>query len=219
MLLPAIAEFLGHLASPLDSIDWRLPWLMFAALIGGALNAVAGGGSFLVFPAMLSIGLGPIQANATNTVAMWPGQLTSIAGYLAEVKRNLRLALRLAGAGFVGGAAGAIVLLNTPAATFLKLVPWLLLISLLSLFGFEDLSQMNAMKVVSTTMANGMACLLFAFSGKVEWRYCLFAMVTCAIGGYLSARVSQRLNPRFLRGLVVVIGLGMAAYFFWKNHA
>jgi hypothetical protein len=279
MLLPAIAEFLGHLASPLDSIDWRLPWLMFAALIGGALNAVAGGGSFLVFPAMLSIGLGPIQANATNTVAMWPGQLTSIAGYLAEVKRNLRLALRLAGAGFVGGAAGAIVLLNTPAATFLKLVPWLLLIaalifafsgpatrrlkalfpptgpvrapgalpnahwllvistaiicfyigyfgagagflliSLLSLFGFEDLSQMNAMKVVSTTMANGVACILFAFSGKVEWHFCLAAMVTCAIGGYTAARVSQRLNQKFLRALVVFIGLGMAAYFFWRNY-
>jgi uncharacterized membrane protein YfcA len=44
-------------------------------------------------------------------------------------------------------------------------------------------------------------------------------MVTCAVGGYLSARVSQRLNPRLLRAMVVVIGLGMAAYFFWKNHA
>jgi len=94
-----------------------------------------------------------------------------------------------------------------------------LIISLLSVFGFEDLNEMNAMKVVSTTLANGMACILFAFSGKVVWRYCLAAMVTCAIGGYLSARVSQRLNPRFLRALVVVVGLGMAAYFFWRNHA
>jgi len=94
-----------------------------------------------------------------------------------------------------------------------------LIISLLSVFGFQDLNEMNAMKVVSTTMANGMACVLFAFSGKVEWRYCLAAMVTCAIGGYLSARISQRLNQRFLRMLVVAVGLGMAAYFFWRNHA
>jgi len=266
------------------AIDWRLPWVIVASFLAGTLNAVAGGGSFLSFPAMLAVGLGPIQANATNTVALWPGQLTSIAGYRDEVLKHRALAVRMALAGLVGGSVGAIILLNTPATTFIHLVPWLLLfaalvfalsepimkqiqrrqrskpqplqepiqepttqksywllvlmttvvcfyigyfgagagfliISLLSVFGFQDLNEMNAMKVVSTTMANGMACLLFAFSGKVEWRYCLLAMVTCAIGGYLSARLAQRLNPRFLRALVVVIGLGMAAYFFWKNHA
>ena len=80
---------------------------------------------------MLSVGLGPIQANATNTVALWPGQLTSIAGYLGEVKRHVRLATWMAIAGLIGGSGGAIVLLNTPATTFLKLVPWLLLVSAL----------------------------------------------------------------------------------------
>jgi uncharacterized protein len=272
-------------ANPLiANFDWRLPWLVIASFIGGMLNAVAGGGSFLTFPAMLAVGLGPIQANATNTVALWPGQLTSIAGYRDEVRRHRGLAVRMAMAGLVGGSGGAIVLLNTPAKTFIHLVPWLLLfaavifavsdpvmkriqraravaaggdlesgdeaglgrkywpllvatavvcfyvgyfgagagfliISLLSVFGFQDLNEMNAMKVVSTTMANGVACVLFAFSGKVEWHYCLAAMVTCAIGGYLSARVAQRLDQRLLRGLVVVIGLGMAAYFFWRNYA
>jgi len=263
------------------TFDWRLPWLVFASFVGGALNAVAGGGSFLVFPAMLGVGLGPIQANATNTVALWPGQLTSIAGYRDEVRKHQALALRMALAGLLGGSAGAVVLLHTPATTFLHLVPWLLLfaavifalsgpitkqiqkraagrpastvvvetpepknwwplaaatavicfyigyfgagagfliISLLSLFGFEDLSEMNAMKVVATTMANGVACLLFIFSGKVDWHFCLAAMFTCALGGYLSARISQRLDPRFLRGLVICIGLGMAAYFFWRNY-
>jgi uncharacterized membrane protein YfcA len=260
-------------------MDWRLPWVIVASFLAGSLNAVAGGGSFLSFPAMLSIGLGPIQANATNTVALWPGQLTSIAGYRDEVRKHRALAMQMAAAGLVGGSIGAIILLNTPAQTFLNLVPWLLLfaalvfalsgpvmkqiermrgvagpesetgrkrnhwplisattvvcvylgyfgagagfliISLLSVFGFQDLNEMNAMKVVSTTMANGMACILFAFSGKVEWRYCLAAMVTCAAGGYLSARLSQRVNPVFLRGLVVAIGLSMAAYFFWRNHA
>jgi uncharacterized membrane protein YfcA len=262
-------------------MDWRLPWVIVASFLAGALNAVAGGGSFLSFPAMLSIGLGPIQANATNTVALWPGQLTSIAGYRDEVRKHRGLAVWMAAAGLVGGSVGAIILLHTPAKTFLNLVPWLLLfaaltfavsgpvmkqierrrgarivdpesetgrkrnywplalatmvvcfyigyfgagagfliISLLSVFGFQDLNEMNAMKVVSTTMANGMACILFAFSGKVEWRYCLAAMVTCAVGGYLAARLAQRLSPAFLRALVVAIGLGMAAYFFWKNHA
>ena len=272
---------LAWLPASWSTIDWRLPWVIVASFLAGALNAVAGGGSFLSFPAMLSVGLGPIQANATNTVAVWPGQLTSIVGYYSEVKKHRALAFKMALAGLIGGSVGAIILLNTPAKTFLDLVPWLLLfaalvfalsgpvmklierrrgirvvdpdsqtgkernywplviatmvvcfyigyfgagagfliISLLSIFGFQDLNEMNAMKVVSTTMANGMACILFAFSGKVEWRYCLAAMVTCAIGGYLSARLAQRLNPAFLRGLVVAIGLGMAAYFFWRNHA
>jgi uncharacterized membrane protein YfcA len=269
----------GDLAA-LGNIDWRMPWVVVASFLAGTLNAVAGGGSFLSFPAMLAVGLGPIQANATNTVALWPGQLTSIAGYRDEVRRHKSLAWKMALAGFVGGSIGALILLHTPASTFIHLVPWLLLfaamvfalsepvmkfiqrrqkgsaqaaaeasvarnfwplviattlvcfyigyfgagagfliISLMSVFGFQDLNEMNAMKVVSTTLANGMACVLFAFSGKVEWRYCLAAMVTCAIGGYLSARLAQRLNPRLLRAMVVVIGLGMAGYFFWKNHA
>ena len=284
LLFSSQSRVIGSIDS-ISSIDWRMPWLILASFLAGTLNAVAGGGSFLSFPAMLSIGLGPIQANATNTVALWPGQLTSIAGYRAEVRKHPHLALKMAIAGLIGGSVGAIILLNTPASTFLDLVPWLLLfaalifalsgpatkliqrtkkagaqdmgadpddetgrkrnywplviattvvcfyigyfgagagfliISMLSLFGFEDMNEMNAMKVVSTTMANGMACILFAFSGKVEWRYCLAAMVTCGIGGYLAARISLRLDPRFLRALVVFIGLAMAAYFFWRNHA
>src|SRR5580692_10006705 len=94
------------------AIDWRLPWVVVASFLAGTLNAVAGGGSFLSFPAMLSVGLGPIQANATNTVALWPGQLTSIAGYRDEVRKHKGLAVWMAAAGLVGGSVGAIILLN-----------------------------------------------------------------------------------------------------------
>src|ERR1700689_5436007 len=83
----------------LRSMDWRLPWVIMAAFLAGALNAVAGGGSFLSFPAMLGVGLGPIQANATNTVALWPGQLTSIAGYWDEVRKHRNLAIKMAVSG------------------------------------------------------------------------------------------------------------------------
>src|SRR5580698_10388872 len=102
------------LPASVAAIDWRLPWLIFASFIGGALNAVAGGGSFFTFPAMLGVGLGPIQANATNTLALWPGQLTSIAGYWDEVKKHRELAVRMASGGLVGGIGGALVLLHTP---------------------------------------------------------------------------------------------------------
>jgi uncharacterized membrane protein YfcA len=256
------------------SIDWRWAWLTAAAFLGGLLNAVAGGGSFLLFPAMLGMKMPPIQANATNTVALWPGQLTSIAAYREDIRKNLRMAIPLAVAGFLGGTAGAIVLLNTPQLTFLHLVPWLLLvaalifaasgpvsrwlerrkssaayiygprrlpiflatiavcfyigyfgagagfliITLLSLFGYQDLNEINALKVVSTTMANGIAFVLFVINGQVIWRYCLLAMATCAIGGYTSASLARRVPQQVLRGLVVCIGLGMAAWFFWRNQ-
>jgi hypothetical protein len=259
------------LSSLPQSMDWHWVWLTVAAFLAGVLNAVAGGGSFLLFPAMLGMKMLPVQANATNTVALWPGQLTSVAAYRDDIRKNLRLALPMGLAGLLGGAAGAAVLLNTPQMTFLHLVPWLLLVSatifalsgpvsrwlerrkgtagsaahpprrlpvflltiavcfyigyfgagagfllitLLSLFGFQDIHEINALKVVSTTLANGIAFVIFTVNGQVVWRYCLLAMVVCAIGGYTSARFARMVPQTVLRGLVVFIGLSMAAWFF-----
>ena len=109
------------------SIDWRWVWLVVAAFLAGVLNAIAGGGSFLSFPALLGVGIPPVQANATNTVALWPGQLTAVAAYWSGIQKNLRSAWPMALAGLLGGTAGAVVLLNTPQKTFMRLVPWLLL--------------------------------------------------------------------------------------------
>jgi uncharacterized membrane protein YfcA len=87
----------------------------------------------------------------------------------------------------------------------------------LSLFGYQDLHEINALKVSTTTLANGIAVVIFAVSGKVVWPFCLLAMVVCAIGGYSSARLAHRVPQKVLRGLVVFIGLSMAAWFFWRN--
>ena len=93
-----------------------------------------------------------------------------------------------------------------------------LIITLLSLLGFEDLNEINALKVVSTTAANGVAFLIFTIGNQVAWRYCLVAMVACAIGGYTSARFARLIPQPVLRGIVIVIGFGMAAWYFWKNQ-
>jgi len=255
-------------------LDWH--WLLLAviAFLAGLMNAVAGGGSFLLFPALLGMKILPIQANATCTVAVWPGQFTSLVAYREDIRGNLRLAWPMGVAGLLGGTAGALVLINTPQMTFLHMVPWLLLtaasifalcgpvsrwmarrkgaiagasrpprrlpvvlataavcfyvgyfgagagfllITMLSLFGYQNLHEINALKVVSTTPANGMAFLIFVVSGQVVWRYCLLAMVASAIGGYSSARLAHRVPQPVLRGLVVFIGLAMAAWFFWKQ--
>lgn len=103
----------------------RYAWLVAASTIAGVMNAMAGGGSFLSFPAMLGMGVPPVQANATNTVALWPGQLTSLATLRDDVRRNLLPTVVVTCA--VGGVMGAEVLLHTRQRTFLHLIPWLIL--------------------------------------------------------------------------------------------
>ena len=107
------------------SLHWRYAWLVLASFLAGVMNAMAGGGSFLSFPAMLGMGVPPVQANATNTVALWPGQLTSLATLRSDVRPDLFWAV--AATSVVGGTAGAVVLLHTRQTTFLRLIPWLLL--------------------------------------------------------------------------------------------
>jgi len=104
--------------------------LFIAALVAGAINSVAGGGSFISFPSLLFLGIPPVNANATNTVALWPGQPASVWAYRGELKRIPRNAVvPLTLTGVLGGLVGAYVLLKTPQMTFMRLVPWLLLIA------------------------------------------------------------------------------------------
>jgi uncharacterized protein len=103
-------------------------FLFSAAFIAGILNSVAGGGSFISFPALIFTGMAPIAANATNTVAVWPGTVASTVAYrnaFTPEARRLLPALLLTGV--IGGILGARILLSTPQSTFMRLVPWLLL--------------------------------------------------------------------------------------------
>jgi uncharacterized membrane protein YfcA len=102
-------------------------FLLFAGGIAGALNALAGGGSFVSFPALLFLRIPAVEANATNTVALWPGLAASTVAYLRRLNAPLRVLLPLLVTSVIGGWAGALLLLKTPQHTFLRLVPWLLL--------------------------------------------------------------------------------------------
>lgn len=270
---------MSHLHGFSSTINWRFVWLVVAAFLAGAINAVAGGGSFLSFPALLAMRILPVQANATNTVAIWPGQLTSIAAYREDVRRNSRSAWLMGIAGLLGGTTGAAVLLNTPQRTFMHLVPWLLLgaacifavsspvsrglerlklkrreearaghvqaprlaplfiftlligfyvgyfgagagflfLTMLALFGYEDMHTINGLKIVANTMANGSAFLIFIVDRQVVWRYGLPALIACAIGGFFSAHYARRVPQPILRTGVVILGLAMAAWFFWHQ--
>ncbi|HLI64323.1 MAG TPA: sulfite exporter TauE/SafE family protein [Terriglobales bacterium] len=105
-------------------------FLFLAALIAGGMNSVAGGGSFISFPALLFVKIPPVNANATNTVALWPGQPASVWAYRGELRKLPRsTVIPLTITGVIGGLIGGWVLLITPQATFMALVPWLLLIA------------------------------------------------------------------------------------------
>ena len=95
-------------------------------LAAGAVNAIAGGGTFFSFPALLAVGLPPVVANASNSVALWPGSLTGAWAYRRELARYKRYLLPMGLASFLGGAAGGLLLLAAGDARFAALIPWLL---------------------------------------------------------------------------------------------
>jgi uncharacterized membrane protein YfcA len=102
-----------------------------AAFVAGAMNSVAGGGSFLSFPALLVAGVPAISANATNNAAMWVGTIGSARGYREEVAAHRALLLPVVCASIAGSLIGACLLLITPPTIFERLIPWLLLFATL----------------------------------------------------------------------------------------
>jgi uncharacterized protein len=98
-----------------------------SGLAAGLVNAIAGGGTFFTFSALVAAGLPPVVANATSSVAVTPGNLSSIWAYRQELARYLRRFVGLAVVSFAGGALGAYILVETDNTSFRRLVPWLLL--------------------------------------------------------------------------------------------
>ena len=105
----------------------QLLLVVIVAMISGVMNSVAGGGTLLTFPALVGLGISPIVANATSTVALWPASVSSMYGYRQELEGVLPWAGAFALPSLLGGAAGALLLLHTSPARFSALVPWLVL--------------------------------------------------------------------------------------------
>lgn len=134
--------------------------LFVAALLAGALNSVAGGGSLISFPTLLFVGIPSIPANATNTVSLWPGLIASIGAYRRELadQRHARL---LGVISLVGGVIGAWLLLHTSEETFDRLVPYLLLLAtLLFTFGNTITRQLQRIRGTSSSFPLGGIALL-----------------------------------------------------------
>ena len=93
-----------------------------------------------------------------------------------------------------------------------------LIMTVLALFGLEEMHALNALKVVAACASNLCAIVTFIFSGAVLWHYCVLSMVFAGAGGYAGAHLARRSNPTLLRTIVVGTGLTIAAYFFWRQR-
>jgi uncharacterized membrane protein YfcA len=116
--------------------------LIAAGLLAGTMNAVAGGGSFVSFPVMILVGLPPIAANATSTVALFPGTMASTWAYRDDLRGIAGISLKvLLPISVAGGLVGAILLLVTPGGAFDLVIPWLLLLATLTFIGGRNLGD------------------------------------------------------------------------------
>ena len=169
-------------------------FLFFAAVIAGTLNAVAGGGTFVSFPAMLATGIPPVEANATNTVALWPGLAASTGAYLKRLNAPPRLLVPLLLTSVIGGLAGSLLLLKTPQRVFLHLVPWLLLAGTL-LFAFGN--QIRALAGRSHVMED-----LEKLSWQVITAASIAELMVAIYGGYFGAGIGF-----MLLGMLAALGM------------
>jgi uncharacterized membrane protein YfcA len=104
--------------------------IFLAGLVAGAMNAIAGGGSFISVPALIYVGIPSVSANMSSTVALYPGSITSAWAYRRNFQTILNVSVKaLFAATLAGGFAGALLLLLTPSSSFDKILPWLLLLS------------------------------------------------------------------------------------------
>ncbi len=155
----------------------HVTFLFIAGILGGALNAVAGGGSFIAFPALLFAGVPPIPANATNTLALWTGAAASGGAYRDRLDVPRRVLIPLLVSSFIGGVGGAFLLLLTPAHTFMRVLPWLMLgATLLFIFG-----KKLAGKRASSVGHNATAAAIAGASA--------FELVVAVYGGYFGGGI------------------------------
>lgn len=246
------------------------------AFLAGGMNAMAGGGTFFSFPALLAAGVPPVMANATNTVGLCPASLLSAWAYRREALRHGRWAILLMLVSLIGGIAGGLLLLATSNAAFSQLIPWLLLVATalfafsgqiskrlarmrqglgsaaphqpggiggalfqlavaiyggffgagmgiltlaaLSIQGFDDIQEINALKNLTSGINYAVSSATFIIAGAISWPHTLVMLVTAMAGAWAGASLARRLPALWLRRLVVAVGSALTLIYFIKTY-
>ena len=251
-------------------MPFELPLRIFAGLLGGMLNSIAGGGTFITFPALLFSGVPPISANATNTFASCSGYISGAYAFRKELRAHIKELPKYILVSVLGGIAGAWLLLHTPESLFREAIPWLLLfatilfifgsqlhdkfrrlaslhrhassigsmllllmlagvciyggffnaglgiiaLSYFALAGYQDINAMNGLKLLISSSVSLTAVALFIYEGVIAWGEGALVFLGALVGGYVAAHISRQVPQPYVRAFVIVVGVGMTAYFF-----
>ncbi len=183
--------------------------LFGASALAGAVNSVAGGGTLLTFPALLWAGQNAIVANATSTVALWPGQLSSLWGYRKELGQSRKVILLLALPSVVGGTAGALLLLHTSESSFVRIIPFLILLATGLFMAQEPLSRylkFKASRVIDPTASasavDNEVVSIPSDIPKIGVGVMVFQFMVAIYGGYFGAGI----------GILMLAALGFMGF-------
>lgn len=168
---------------------WQYAVLFGAAVVAGAVNAVAGGGTLLTFPALAWALGSTLGANATSTVAIWPGALSSFWGYRAELSTSRRELAWLALPSLVGGIVGAFLLVSTDKATFDRLIPYLILAATILFILQEPLARWQRRRAEANGQTDPTAAAEHPKT-PARWAVVLgFQLLVGIYGGYFGAGI------------------------------
>jgi uncharacterized membrane protein YfcA len=245
--------------------------LFLMTVIGSTSNSVAGGGTFFTVPALIFTGVAPTIANATSTLALWPGSIASAVAYRREIANiNKKILMLLIGISLIGSVFGAILLLKTSQATFIFLLPYLILfatcvfalsdviatrsrrkaiakspltlkkltyimiaqlivaiycgyfggggsiimVALLALIGLESIHVVNGLKSLLSTCISSVSVTIFALAGIIDWQVSILMIIGAIIGGYGGAYYARKIDQKWIRLFIIVIGITLTIYFF-----
>jgi uncharacterized membrane protein YfcA len=237
------------------------------AFVAGVINSIAGGGSLILFPTLVALGMGTVAANVTNSVAQWPGYLGGVAGFRSEYAGQRGRLVRFGIVAVLGGTTGSVLLLTTPSEAFDVVVPVLVLLASLLLavqplltrrlrdqdggvrrdpawlyvalflatvyggyfggalgvilvgvlgVGLHRLKLANALKSALSAVTATVTLVIFGLFGPLDWLVVVVAAPANLVGGYLGARIATRIPVGPLRIFIVVFGVAVAIYLFFR---
>lgn len=183
---------------PLSAL--ALAAVFLVSVLGGGINAIAGGGTLVTFPALVGLGVPALTANVTSTVALWPGALSSMWGYRGELRGARAWVLRLTLPSIAGGVLGAWLLLRTPPDRFALIVPFLVLGATLLFLGqgplMRRMRRSGAAPPAAPEVPDGRD------PEAAPWLFVAGQFAIGVYGGYFGAGV----------GILMLAGLGMMGF-------
>ena len=208
---------------------WQYLLIFVSALLAGGLNGIAGGGSFILFPVLMFVGIPPIAANATNSIALLPGTLASAGAYRREFSQDKRSLIQICGLGLIGGLAGAILLLKTPPEVFLRILPYLLLTATLA-FAFSNQlrawveaqqSQFSRFKALQSGLVTLLQLVVAIYGGFFGGGMGILFLATFALMGMSNIHRMNAYKTLLTSCInaIAVIPFVLAGVILWKEGA